>query len=120
MMFAEMERAGLYPPLYRESSGAAGDSVTVILLSDTKPPSWDLVSEWIDRNGPIGNAVVCALSGLDTVKASRLLRKWTEIGLLRALEGRARRNSRYEKVNDSATSTTLFAESVENDDAWNE
>src|SRR5689334_12979061 len=95
MMFSEMERAGLYAPLYRESSGAAGDSVTVALLSDSKPPLWDLVCDWIDRNGTISNAVVCRLGGLDTVKASRVLKKWVELGLLHVLHGHGRKHRVY-------------------------
>lgn len=99
--------AGLYPPQYRESSGAAGDSVTVVLISDPRPPLWDLVSDWIDRNGPIGNAVVCRLGDLDTVKASRMLKRWTDLGLLRALEGRGRRNRAYGKFFGSRRNAML-------------
>jgi ATP-dependent DNA helicase RecG len=54
MMFDEMAQRSLYPPLYRESELAAGSVVTVVLMCDSKPPLWDAVSEWIDRNGPIG------------------------------------------------------------------
>ncbi len=117
MMFSEMERAGLYPPVYRELSGAAGDSVVVTLMSDAKPQLWDLVSEWIDRNGPIGNSSVCKLGTLDTVKASRMLKRWTDLGLLQALEGRGRRNRVYGKAHAATQSDELFAEALANNDA---
>ncbi len=109
MMFSEMERAGLYPPQYRESSGAAGDSITLVLLSDPRPALWDLVSDWIDRNGPIGNRVVCRLGKLDTFKASRALKQWMELGLLQGLEGRSRRDTRYGKIATTVESDRSFA-----------
>jgi ATP-dependent DNA helicase RecG len=110
MMFSEMERAGLYPPLYRESSSAAGESVVVTLMSDPKSRLWDLVSEWIDRNGPIGNAQVRTLGGLDRSKASRFLKRWEQLGFLQPLQGRGRRNTAYRKVNATTNSDGLFAE----------
>jgi hypothetical protein len=71
MMFDEMAQCRLYPPLYRESELAAGDLLSVVLLRDSKPPLWDAVSDWIDRNGPIGNSVVCRLGGVGTQSAFR-------------------------------------------------
>jgi ATP-dependent DNA helicase RecG len=98
MMFSEMQGAGLYPPQYRESSLAAGDCLTVVLLTEPKEPLWDLVSEWIDRNGPVGNSIVCKLGGLRAVKASRMLKKWAESGLLRMSEGTGKRHTVYTKA----------------------
>lgn len=109
MMFAEMERAGLYAPVYRESVGAAGDLVTVVLLSDLRPVLWDRVCEWIERHGSIGNADVVALGGVDTNKSSRLLSKWTALGLLQVVEGRGRRNRIYCRCGVSAKEESLFA-----------
>ncbi len=98
MMFSEMERAGLYPPQYRESSLAAGDCLTVVLMTEPKDPLWGLVSEWIDLNGPIGNSTLCQLGGLNKVKASRALKKWTALGLLQASESQGWRNRVYAKT----------------------
>lgn len=120
MMFSEMGRAGLYPPQYRESSGAAGDCVTVVLLNDPRLPLWDLVNDWIDRNGPIDNAAVCRLGKLDTVRASRMLKKWTELGLLRVLEGRNRRDTVYTKLGVAEHSEGPFSGSIENGSFLNE
>ena len=98
MMFSEMERAGLYPPQYLESSLAAGDCVTVMLMSVPKHELWDAVSYWIDENGSICNSAVCALGKLSTDKASRLLKKWADLGLLQRAEGRGRKNRVYLKT----------------------
>jgi ATP-dependent DNA helicase RecG len=98
MMFSEMERAGLYPPRYYESSDAVGDSLSVVLMSEPRSPTWDLVSEWIDRNGPIGNSTLCKLGKIHKVKASRLLKRWTELGLLRMSAGAGWRNRVYAKA----------------------
>jgi ATP-dependent DNA helicase RecG len=97
MMFDEMAQCRLYPPLYLESEEAAGDLVTVVLMRDSKAPLWDAVSDWIDHHGPIGNAVVCRLGGLKTVKASRMLKLWTDMGLLRVVGSGDRRHRSYHK-----------------------
>jgi len=97
MMFDEMAQRSLYPPLYRESELAAGSVVTVVLMCDEKPPLWDAVSEWIDRNGSIGNAVVCRLGGVNTQSAFRLLKQWTDLGMLEAIPGRGRLSIAYQK-----------------------
>ncbi len=99
MMFSEMQDAGLYPPQYRESSLAAGDCLTVVLLTEPKDPLWDRVSEWIDRNGPLSNSTLCRLGKLHKVKASRQLKKWTDIGLLQMSESQGWRNRVYAKTN---------------------
>ena len=98
MMFSEMERAGLYPPQYVESSLAAGDCVTVVLMSVPKHELWDAVSHWVDENGSIGNSTVRALGKLSTHKASRLLKKWAELGFLQRAESRGRKNRVYLKT----------------------
>lgn len=65
MMFAEMARAELYPPQYRESIGTAVESVTVTLLNLKRPTAWDEVSDWIDREGSIANADVVRIAKVD-------------------------------------------------------
>jgi ATP-dependent DNA helicase RecG len=97
MMFAEMAQSGLYPPQYRESVIAAGNTVTVTLLNDSRPVLWEQVSDWIDRSGPIANCDLCALGRLDTLKASRMLKRWVDQGLLEPLPGRGKRNTAYRK-----------------------
>jgi ATP-dependent DNA helicase RecG len=109
MMFSEMEHAGLYPPLYRESYDAGGYSVTVVLIHEPRPPLWDLVSEWIDCNGPISNSVVCGLGKLHKVKASRMLKRWSELGLLQMSEGEGWKNRVYAKSGAALTAPPLIS-----------
>jgi ATP-dependent DNA helicase RecG len=98
MMFSEMHDAGLYPPQHWESSLAAGDCLTVVLMTEPRHELWDEVSNWIDEKGFIGNSVVCTLGKLNTERASRLLKKWADLGFLRTVEGRGRKNRIYVKA----------------------
>ncbi len=97
MMFSEMAAAKLYPPQYRQSTEAAVESVTVTLLNLERPSVWDEVSDWIDREGSIGNAKLRAISGWDTLAASRQLRQWVSQGLLEPLPAASRQQARYTK-----------------------
>jgi ATP-dependent DNA helicase RecG len=97
MMFAQMAQANLYEPLYREQLDTAVPTLLVTLLNEERPPLWAQVSDWIDRNGPIANADVCRIAGVDTLKASKMLRGWVDRGLLELLPGRVRSNAAYRK-----------------------
>ena len=97
MMFSEMAAAKLYPPQYRQSPDAAVESVTVTLLNLERPSVWDEVNDWIDRNGPIGNANLREIAGWDTLTASRQLRNWVSQGLLEPLPTASRQQARYTK-----------------------
>jgi ATP-dependent DNA helicase RecG len=95
MMFAEMDRARLYPPEYRENPDTAVESLTVVLRNHERPTAWDEVSDWLDRQGSIANADVVRIAGVDTLKASKMLAGWREQGLLTQVPGRAKRNMAY-------------------------
>jgi ATP-dependent DNA helicase RecG len=95
MMFAEMAAAKLFPPQYSQSTGAAVESVTVILLNLERPSAWDEVSHWIERHGPIANAQLREIAGLDTLAASKQLRAWVVQGVLVALPAASRQKARY-------------------------
>ena len=97
MMFSEMAAAQLYPPQYRQSADTAVESVTVTLLNSERPTAWDEVSDWIERNGPIGNANLRDITGWDTLTASRQLRNWVGQGVLEALPSVSRQQARYTK-----------------------
>ena len=114
MMFAEMSTAHLYPPQYRQIKETATESVTVMLLNLERPTVWDEVSDWIDRNGPIANADLCRIGGMDTLKASRLLRAWVEQGLLETLADRAKRNMAYVKPDQSNKQLSLLSDDEDN------
>jgi len=102
MMFSEMAAAKLYPPQYRQSSDAAVESVTVTLLNLERPSVWNEVDDWIDRNGPIGNANLREITGWDTLTASRQLRNWVSQGLLEPLPAASRQQARYTKPSKDA------------------
>ncbi len=105
MMFAQMEQAKLYEPLYREQLETAVPTLVVTLLNLERPTVWDEVSAWIDREGAISNVKLCDIAKVDTLKASRMLVAWRDQGLLVPVPGRAKRNMAYTKP------TTADAES---------
>lgn len=97
MMFAEMRAANLYPPFYNENRAAAQPSVTVSLLNEERPPIWEQVSDWIDRNGPLANSDLCQIAGVDTLKASKMLKRWVEQGVLLRDDSAGKRHTVYRK-----------------------
>jgi ATP-dependent DNA helicase RecG len=97
MMFTVMKANSLYPPQYRELREQAQEAVMVTLLNEERPPVWEQVSDWMDRNGPISNGELCTIAGLDTLKASKLLKRWVDQGLLVPDPTKAKRNMVYLK-----------------------
>lgn len=97
MMFAEMRAANLYPPFYSENRAAAQPSVTVSLLNEERPPIWEQVSDWMDRNGPLANSDLCRIAGVDTLKASKMLKRWVEQGVLLRDDSAGKRHTVYRK-----------------------
>jgi ATP-dependent DNA helicase RecG len=97
MMFSLMKASNLYPPIYRELRDQAQESVSVMLLNEERPPVWEQVSDWIDRNGPIANSDLCRIAEVDTLRASRMLKRWVEQGVLVPARGRGKRNMVYLK-----------------------
>ncbi|MEW5754888.1 MAG: hypothetical protein AB1810_01160 [Pseudomonadota bacterium] len=73
----------VYISKYKDSHvEAAQAAVLVILLNEERPPVWEQVSDWIDRNGPLANSDLCRIAGVDTLKASKMLKRWVEQGVL--------------------------------------
>lgn len=97
MMFNLMRAGNLYPPQYREQHEQAQQAITVTLLNEERPPIWEQVSDWMDREGPIANSDLCQIAGLDTLKASKMLKRWVEQGLLVSDPTRGKRNMVYRK-----------------------
>jgi ATP-dependent DNA helicase RecG len=64
-----------YPPFYDENRDAAQPSVIISLLNEERPPIWEQVSDWMDRNGPLANSGLCQIAGGDTLKASKVLKR---------------------------------------------
>ncbi len=99
MMFAEMRAANLYPPFYSENRDATQASVVVSLLNEERPPIWEQVSDWMDRNGPLANSDLCQIAGVDTLKASKILKRWVEQGILLRDDAGGKRHTVYRKPN---------------------
>jgi ATP-dependent DNA helicase RecG len=106
MMFSTMRVNNLYPPIYREIRDQAQEAIMVTLLNEERPPMWEQVSDWMDRNGPISNGDLCQIAGLDTLKASKLLKRWVDQGLLLPDSSRAKRNMVYFKPTESDRGTS--------------
>jgi ATP-dependent DNA helicase RecG len=117
MMFSEMAQADLYPPQYRQSTGAVVESVTVTLFNLKRPTAWDEVNDWIDRHGSIANADVVQIADVDTLKASKFLTAWREQGLLVPVPGRAKRNMAYTKPNGSSSELSLLSALEDNNNS---
>lgn len=97
MMFAEMRAAILFPPFFAEYRDVAQPSVIVTLLNEERPPIWEQVSDWMDRNGPLSNSDLCGIANLDTLKASKLLKRWVEQGVLLRDDSGGKRHTVYRK-----------------------
>lgn len=97
MMFTVMRTHNLYPPLYREMREQAQQAVLVTLLNEERPPIWEQVSDWIERNGPIANSSLRRIAGVDTLQASKMLKRWVEQGLLMADSSGGKRKTVYFK-----------------------
>lgn len=110
MMFAEMRAANLYPPFYGETRDTAQPSVIVSLLNEERPPIWEQVSDWMDRNGPLANSDLCRIAGVDTLRASKMLKRWVEQGVLLRDDSAGKRHTVYGKPmpdSDSRTAPSL-------------
>jgi len=101
MMFAEMRAANLFPPFFRENRDVAQSAVVVTLLNEERPPIWEQVSDWIERNGPIANGDLCRIAGVDTLRASKMLRRWVEQGVLQRDDSGGKRHTIYRKPDPS-------------------
>ena len=97
MMFAEMRAANLFPPFFSENRDAAQPSVVVTFLNEERPPVWEQVSDWIDRNGALANSDLCRIAAVDTLKASKMLKRWVEQGVLNKDDSGGKRNTVYLK-----------------------
>lgn len=94
MMFATMRAQGLYPPFYFSRR----DSIVVFLLNEERPPIWEQVSNWIDRNGFNTNGQLCSIASVDTLKASKMLKKWVGMEMLEVDMSKGKKNARYRKA----------------------
>ena len=75
---------------------------------------WDEVSDWIDRNGALANADLCRIAGVDTLKASKMLKAWVDQGVLEQLPDRAKRYTVYVKPAQPPAQSVLLSEAQDN------
>lgn len=94
-MFREMQKKNLYYPVYLPRDYTP-HSVCVILLNEEKVSYWDMVEKFLTENPSISNKQFCEISGLDTLKASEFLKKWTKQQLLERV-GMSKRKAAYRK-----------------------
>lgn len=92
-MFREMRKKNLYLPLYLPRDYTP-HSVCVVLFNEEKTTYWDTVDKFLAENKTITNKQFCAISGLDTLKASELLKRWTKQQLLEKI-GTSKRKTAY-------------------------
>jgi len=116
MMFSLMRTSNLYPPQYRELRGDAQQAISVTLLNEESPPIWEQVSDWMDRNGPLSNAELRQIAEIDTLAASKQLKRWVDQGLLVADQTRGKRNMVYHKLVEGVSweGPDLLSEPLEN------
>lgn len=119
MMFAEMRAANLYPPFYSENRAAAQPSVIVSLLNEERPPIWEQVSNWMDRNGPLANNDLCQIAGVDTLRASKMLKRWVEQGVVQRDDSAGKRHTVYRKPAPDGTEETASSLSLALDNESN-
>lgn len=111
MMFNLMQSSNLFPPVYREIREQVQEAVAVSLINEERPPIWEQVNDWVERNGPIANADLCRIANVDTLKASKMFKRWVEQGVLIADPSRAKRNMVYYKPveQEDMQQTLLFS-----------
>lgn len=108
MMFATMRAVGLYPPFYISRPHLANDAVSVMLLNEERPPVWEQVSDWIDRHGHITNRDLCKIVGVDTLKASKMLKRWVEAEMLVPDMSKGKRGALYIKIGADKGQDLIF------------
>jgi ATP-dependent DNA helicase RecG len=111
MMFGTMREAGLYPPLYLTRPRISHEAVRVFLFNEHRPSIWEQVSDFINKHGEIGNAEVRRLMQTsDTLRASKQLKEWVNLGLLVVANPLAAKQFRKYTKPDFESSESLFSE----------
>jgi len=59
---------------------------------------WEQVSDWIDRNGSISNRELRRIAGIETLKASKMLKKWVDTDMLVPDTSKGKRGTKYMRV----------------------
>lgn len=111
-MFALMKAENLYEPIYIPPE-VRRYSVLVMLLNLHRVEYWDTVSQYLDKNIFVTNRTAKKITGIaDTLKMSKLLRKWTKQGLLQKTG--EKKNTKYSKSVGVKTTLSLLSLGVDN------
>lgn len=100
-MRSEMEKQNLYPPIFF-TYPLYEDSVKVVLLNENQPTEWEKVKKYLEKNKYIDNKTARDITGVVQLHVmSRLLKKWTEKGLLLKIEVKSKspRDTKYKLSN---------------------
>ncbi|MBU0897158.1 MAG: hypothetical protein KKB76_06020, partial [Candidatus Omnitrophica bacterium] len=92
----EMEKYNLYPPVYI-TYPIVKDSVCCVLLNAKRASEWDKVYSYLSKKEKyVANEDVRKILGkTDTVKVSKILKKWVDQGLLRRIDSKSKKNIKY-------------------------
>ena len=92
----EMDKYNLYPPVYI-TYPTIKDSVCCVLLNAERASEWDKVYNYLSKKVKyVCNEDVRKIIGnADTVKVSRLLKKWVDQGLLTKIDTGAKKTTKY-------------------------
>jgi len=97
MMKMTMDSMGLYPPVFEEYDESNRQSVLVRISNEAKLSEWELVKDFLDTHDTISNGELRKIlnqTANENYKASRMLTKWVETGLLRIKNPEAGTRSR--------------------------
>lgn len=95
-MRAEMNKYNLYPPVYI-TYPIIKDSVCCVLFNAERVSEWDKVYSYLSKKAKyVANKDVRKITGnADTIKVSRLLKRWVEQGLLMKIDTGAKKTAKY-------------------------
>lgn len=92
----EMKNHGLYPPVFK-SYPDLNDSVCLVLYNEKRSAEWDIIYNSFPKIGKyINNEIVREILNIDEhYQVSRLLTKWSSMGLLLKIEGKGKKSIKY-------------------------
>lgn len=95
-MREEMAQSNLYPPVYL-TYPIFKDTVCCVLINAKKASEWDKVYSYLSKKAKyVSNQDVRDIIGIaDTVKVSRLLKKWVDKGLLIKIDTGSKKSAKY-------------------------
>ncbi len=99
MMRSLMRQADLYPPIYQQIKAAVRESLIVALYNQSRPTTWDQVSDYLDKHPDVSNSEVRKiLQTQDTLGVSKLLKAWVDVRLVDVVNPEAAKQlRRYRK-----------------------